>query len=73
MTSLTRELGAAQDFAAFATTVRDRFADVYGRRAVEVSGTELAGRIRGIEAIAAAPPLPSDGAPATNGIPAAVR
>ena len=35
VTSLTRELGAEQDLDAFATTVRDRFAEVYGRTPVE--------------------------------------
>ena len=31
MTSLARELGAEQDLDAFATTVRERFGEVYGR------------------------------------------
>ena len=36
MTSLARELGAEQDIDAFATTVRDRFGEVYERTPVEV-------------------------------------
>src|SRR4051794_18104998 len=44
MTSLTRELGAEQDLDAFATTVRDRFGEIYGREPREVSADELAGR-----------------------------
>jgi lipoyl(octanoyl) transferase len=45
MTSLSRELGAEQDLGAFATTVRDRFGEVYGRVPVEVSREELAERL----------------------------
>ena len=41
MTSLARELGAEQDLDDFATTVRDRFGDVYGRVPREVSAVEL--------------------------------
>jgi len=44
VTSLTRELGAEQNLDAFATTVRDRFGEVYGRAAVEVEADELPGR-----------------------------
>ncbi len=36
MTSVCRELGAEQDLDAFATVLRDRFGEVYGRRPVEV-------------------------------------
>jgi lipoyl(octanoyl) transferase len=56
VTSLTRELGAEQDMAAFATTVRDRFGDVYGREPVETSVRELAERVDGLEALAGAEP-----------------
>jgi lipoyl(octanoyl) transferase len=42
MTSLTRERGAEQDLGAFATTVRDRFGEIYERASVEVSAGELA-------------------------------
>ena len=41
MTSLTRELGAEQDFDAFATTVRDRFGEIYGRAPEEISKEAL--------------------------------
>jgi lipoyl(octanoyl) transferase len=52
MTSLTRELGAEQDAGAFATTVRDRFGEVYGRSPVEVSPDELADRLGDAVAVA---------------------
>jgi hypothetical protein len=42
--------------AAFATTVRDRFGDVYGREPVETSVRELAERVDGLEALAGAEP-----------------
>jgi lipoyl(octanoyl) transferase len=41
MTSLTRELGAEQDLDAFATTIRDRFGEIYGREPREVSLADL--------------------------------
>jgi lipoyl(octanoyl) transferase len=44
VTSLTRELGAEQNLDAFATTVRDRFGDVYGRTPVEMEADQLPGR-----------------------------
>jgi lipoyl(octanoyl) transferase len=44
MTSVSRELGAEQDLDAFATTVRDRFGEIYGRAPVEVDAGELAER-----------------------------
>jgi lipoyl(octanoyl) transferase len=46
MTSLTRELEAEQDLDAFATTVRDRFGEIYGREPREVSADELAAVIQ---------------------------
>ena len=46
MTSLTRELSAEQDLDAFATTVRDRFGEIYGREPREVSSDELAAAIQ---------------------------
>jgi lipoyl(octanoyl) transferase len=73
MTSLCRELGASQDFALFATTVRDRFGEVYRRAPVEMSAVELAESVDGLEALAAAPPPLQEGAAATNGKPAVVR
>ena len=45
MSSLARELGAEQDLAAFATTVRDRFGEAYSRAPVEVSAPELEERL----------------------------
>jgi lipoyl(octanoyl) transferase len=45
MTSLSRELGAEQDLGAFATTVRDRFGEIYGREAREVGAEELEERL----------------------------
>ena len=45
MTSLSRELGAEQDLAAFATTVRDRFGEIYGREPREVPAGELEERL----------------------------
>jgi lipoyl(octanoyl) transferase len=52
MTSMTRELGAEQDLDAFATTVRDRFGEVYDRAPVEVDAAELSERCPGVEALA---------------------
>ena len=54
MTSLSRELGELQDLEAFATTIRDRFGEVYGRRPVEVDVDELAERVSGVGGLAAA-------------------
>jgi lipoyl(octanoyl) transferase len=51
MTSLTRELGGEQDLADFATTVRDRFGEAYGRRPVEIASARLAEHVEGIEAL----------------------
>jgi lipoyl(octanoyl) transferase len=45
MTSLSRELGAEQDLAAFATTVRDRFGEIYGREPREMGSGELEQRL----------------------------
>src|SRR5919106_2388841 len=41
MTSLTRELGAEQDVAEFATTVRDRFGEILERQPTEVAAARL--------------------------------
>jgi lipoyl(octanoyl) transferase len=41
MSSLARELGGEQDLGAFATTVRDRFGEAYGRVPRELSAHEL--------------------------------
>jgi lipoyl(octanoyl) transferase len=48
MTSLTRELGAEQDLQAFASTIRDRFAEVYEREPVEVASAHLAELVDGV-------------------------
>jgi lipoyl(octanoyl) transferase len=45
MTSLVRELGAEQDLDAFATTVRDRFGEIYERAPSEVSAGNLEQRL----------------------------
>jgi lipoyl(octanoyl) transferase len=57
MTSVTRELGAEQDLDAFATAVRDRFGEVYGRVPVEVDGAELSESCPGAEALVGAAAL----------------
>ncbi len=43
MTSVGRELGEEQDLEAFASAIRDRFCEVYGRRPVERAPAALAG------------------------------
>ena len=52
MTSLTRELGAEQDLEAFATTVRERFGEIYGRVPREVSPDELGAALERAVALA---------------------
>jgi lipoyl(octanoyl) transferase len=52
MTSVAAELGAEQDLDTFATTVRDRFGEVYERAPVEVGAEELAERVWGTGALA---------------------
>ena len=56
MTSVARELGAEQDLDGFATTVRDRFGEVYERTPVEVTADELSERLLDLEAFAGAAP-----------------
>jgi lipoyl(octanoyl) transferase len=56
MTSVARELGAEQDLDAFATTVRDRFGELYGRGPVEVPANELSERVPHLGALAGAEP-----------------
>ena len=51
MTSLTRELGAEQDPQEFASTIRDRFGEIYDRRPVEVASARLAELVDGVEAL----------------------
>jgi lipoyl(octanoyl) transferase len=50
MTSLARELGAEPDLDTFATTIGERFGEVYGRAQVEVGLDELAERVSGLPA-----------------------
>jgi lipoyl(octanoyl) transferase len=45
MTSLSRELGGAQDMAAFAETLVTRLAEVYGREAIERAPDEVLGAV----------------------------
>jgi lipoyl(octanoyl) transferase len=52
MTSVSRELGAEQDLSRFATTVRDRFGEIYGRVPREVSAGEIEGRLGTAAAVA---------------------
>jgi lipoyl(octanoyl) transferase len=54
VTSICRELGAEQDMDAFMGTVRERFAEVYEREALEVSAAELTRRVADVEALAVA-------------------
>jgi lipoyl(octanoyl) transferase len=50
MTSLARELSAETDLDTFATTIGERFGEVYGRAQVEVGLDELAERVSGLPA-----------------------
>jgi lipoyl(octanoyl) transferase len=54
VTSLARERGAELDLGAFATTVRDRFGDVYARTPVETGVDELIERIPDLRMLAGA-------------------
>ena len=58
MTSLTRELGSEQDLQHFATTVRDRFGEVFARQPVEVASAHLAELVDGVEALVDDTPAP---------------
>jgi lipoyl(octanoyl) transferase len=58
MSSLTRELGAEQDLEAFASTVRDRFAAIYSRTAVEMAAARLAELVDGVGALVGSVPAP---------------
>jgi lipoate-protein ligase B len=57
VTSLSSELGAVQDLDAFATTIRDRFGEVYEREPLEVEPEVLAERVAGIEALVPGHPV----------------
>jgi lipoyl(octanoyl) transferase len=56
MTSLSRELGAEQDFEAFAATAGERFAAIYEREPADVDANELAERVGGLAALTPARP-----------------
>jgi lipoyl(octanoyl) transferase len=71
VTSLTRELGAPQDMAAFMDTVCGRFGEIYARRTVPVEAAELASRVDGVEALVAAGPAAAHAG--GNGVGAGVR
>ena len=58
MTSLTREHRAEQDLDAFATTVRDRFGEVYERQPVEVEAARLSELVEGVGALVGETPTP---------------
>ena len=58
MTSLCAELGAEQDMDGFASTVAERFAEIYERRPVELAPAELADRVDGVAALAAEATVP---------------
>jgi lipoyl(octanoyl) transferase len=58
MSSLTRELGAEQDLEAFASTVRDRFAEIYSRTAMEMAAARLAELVDGVGALVGSVPAP---------------
>ncbi len=51
VTSVARELGGDQDPSAFATTITERFAEQFGRAAVELAPVELARHVDGVEAL----------------------
>jgi lipoyl(octanoyl) transferase len=51
VTSVACELGGAPDPSAFATTITERFAEQFGRAAVEIAPGELARHVDGVEAL----------------------
>ena len=69
MTSLCRELGAAQDMSAYMDAVTAHFGAAYERDPAGVAAEELAARVDGLEALVAAGPaaahLHGNGAPAS--------
>src|SRR5215217_9626325 len=58
MTSLTRELGAEQDLHGFATTVSERFGEIYGRAPREVASAQLSELVDGVGALVNEAPAP---------------
>jgi lipoyl(octanoyl) transferase len=71
MTSICRELGATYDMGAYMDGVCEHFGEIYERRPVPVEASELADRIAGVEALAAAGPAAAH--VAGDGFPASVR
>jgi lipoyl(octanoyl) transferase len=71
MTSLARELGAAQNLDGFMATVSGRFAEIHQREGVAIEASELAARVEGIEPLVAAGPAAAH--VGGNGVGAAVR
>jgi lipoyl(octanoyl) transferase len=71
MTSICRELGAAQDLAAYMDVVGGRFCEIYDRTPVEIGAGELSKRVPGTDALAAAGPPAAH--VSGNGEPASVR
>jgi lipoyl(octanoyl) transferase len=55
VTSLARELGAEQDFEAFADAVAERFGAVYERRPRVIEPSDLAATVEGAQALAGEP------------------
>jgi lipoyl(octanoyl) transferase len=71
VTSVCRELGAAQDMGDFMDAIEERFAAVYERDTKRMTAADLSRRVEGVDALA-------DAAPAAvhaggNGVPAGVR
>jgi lipoyl(octanoyl) transferase len=54
MTSLCRELGAAQDMSAYMDAVTERFGEAYGREPSPIDATSLVARVDGVEPLVAA-------------------
>jgi lipoyl(octanoyl) transferase len=71
MTSLCRELGAAQDMGAYMDAVTSRFAEIYERDRIPIEAEALAERVEGLDALVAAGP--AAGHHHGNGAPASVR
>jgi lipoyl(octanoyl) transferase len=71
MTSLCRELGAAQDLAAYMDVVSERFSQIYSRQLAPLEAADLAERVDGLEVLVAAGPAAAH--VSGNGAPASVR
>jgi lipoyl(octanoyl) transferase len=69
MTSICRELGAAQDMGAYMDVVTDRFGEIYEREPASMEASALAEGVEGLDALVAAGPaarhLSGNGAPAS--------